>query len=92
MNRDKVRKMSARARDYIVAYYNLHYTEGKDKPPLYNRLELSDIERMRRTYRCHRSILDICGGECNKMAKDIQAVRLKANDEESGGCKPDTAL
>ena len=82
LNREFVRKTSARARDYIVAYYNLHFASDNKDKPLYCRLEKSDIEKMRRTYQCHRSIHDICNGECKQVAKEIQMMRLKEMREE----------
>ena len=69
LDRRFIRRTSARERDYIVAYYNLHYCNGEETSPVHCRLEKSDIEKMRRTYRCHRSIYDISHSECSNVAK-----------------------
>ena len=84
LDRRFIRRTSAQAQDYIVAYYNLHYCNGEETSPVHCHLKKSNIEKMRRTYWCHRSIYDISHSECSNVAKEIQEMQMK---EKMNGLK-----
>ena len=67
-----VDKMCARARDYIASYYFLN-KKNDDETKRYSRLSKVSIERMRRLYRAHRSMIDIDHGSIVKLAGQLNS-------------------
>jgi hypothetical protein len=63
LSKIKVRKFSARERDFIAAYQLLQATEHKThenttaEAPIHTNLSKNDIEKMRKVYRQHRGVL-----------------------------------
>ena len=55
LNRSRIRRFAARARDYIAAYYLL----DNKNDDVSTRLSKKDIDKMCKVYRCHRNIQDI---------------------------------
>ena len=72
INNSVVEKMSARARDYIASYHHLKTKDANDIPQC-SKLSKTTIERMRRMYRCHRSVVDIEHGVISKLVGQLNS-------------------
>ena len=57
LTKNLIRKLSARARNYMAAYYLLAH--GNMATKTHSSIAKKEIDRMRKVYRCHRYILDI---------------------------------
>ena len=76
ITKDVVAKMCARARDYIVSYYFLN-KENDEEKQRHSRLSKVSIERMRRIYRCHRSMIDLDHGAIVNLAAHLNSDTRK---------------
>ena len=78
LNKEKVRKFSARARDFIVAYHILHSSQHNNSTGNVQVTSLAkeDIIKARKRYRSHRGVerqqLGWCVKNCEQMNKKLK--------------------
>ena len=64
---ERIRKFARRARSYICAYYQLHYVDSSDVDA--NGAEQVKIERLAKSYKTHRSVVDFNYGFITSVVK-----------------------
>ena len=85
LSKPKIRRFSARARDYIGAYHylqNVAPIKDKQSSTKMTSLSMKDIERMKRTYRSHRGVERCDSAWCDASA-DVTKAKMMGKQNMS---------